>query len=106
MDSQHRSVFVAALLVTGIVTGIVTATPPRPGTEGNGLSENESATLWSHDPDDYISQQQYRQRYGTTRSSVHQLANGTDITFKRPPATAATWTRNDFNDLDAGGPNT
>jgi hypothetical protein len=33
---------------------------------------------------------------------MRQLANGTDITFKRPPATAATWTRNDFHDLDAG----
>jgi len=34
------------------------------------------------------------------------FANRTDITFKRPPATAATWTRNDFTDLEAGGPDT
>lgn len=88
------------------VAGIVVADPPRPGTEGNGLTENESATLWSRDSDDYISQDEYRQRYGENRSAVHQLANGTDITFKRPPETAAIWTRNDFHDLNAGGPNT
>jgi len=48
----------------------------------------------------------HRQRYGENRSAIHQVANGTDITFKRPPATAATWTRNDFEDLDAGGAET
>ncbi|TKX72448.1 hypothetical protein EXE40_04165 [Halorubrum sp. GN11GM_10-3_MGM] len=94
------------LLVTSLVTGSVTADPPRPGTEDNGLTENESATLWSRDADSYISQAEYRQQYGENRSAVHQVANGTDVTFKRPPATAATWTRNDFEDLDAGGADT
>jgi len=96
----------AALFVTSLVTGIVAAEPPRPGTEDNGLTENESATLWSRDADNYISQETHRQRYGENRSAIHQVANGTDITFKRPPATAATWTRNDFEDLDAGGAET
>ncbi|ELZ32649.1 hypothetical protein C474_07522 [Halogeometricum pallidum JCM 14848] len=102
---QHRelSVLMAALFVTSLATGLVTATPPRPGTEDNGLSENESATLWSRDTDNYTSQEAYRQRYGDERTAIHQLANGSDITFKRPPATAATWTRNDFEDLEAGG---
>jgi len=106
MEQRELSVLMAALFVTSPVTGVVAADPPRPGTEGNGLSENESATLWSRDADNYISQEEYRQRYGEDRTSVHQLANGTDITFKRPPATAATWTRNDFEDLDAGGSDT
>ncbi|WP_277524821.1 primase-associated protein [Natrinema salsiterrestre] len=106
MFHRKLSVFVAAVLVTSIVTGIVAADPPRPGTEGNGLTENESASLWSHDADTYISQEEYRQRYGENRSAAHQVANGTDITFKRPPATATTWTRNDFEDLDAGGADT
>ncbi|GAA0216222.1 hypothetical protein GCM10009000_033710 [Halobacterium noricense] len=96
----------AVLCVTSVVTGIVTATPPRPGTEDNGLTENESATLWSRDADDYISQEAYQERYGESRTAMQQLANGTDITFKRPPATAATWTRNDFEDLNAGGSDT
>ncbi|MDS0301439.1 hypothetical protein NDI76_22170 [Halogeometricum sp. S1BR25-6] len=102
---QHRelSVLMAALLATSLATGFATASPPRPGTEGNGLSENESATLWSRDADNYVSQDESRQRYGDERTAIHQLANGTDITFKRPPATAATWTRNDFEDLEAGG---
>ena len=103
MEQRELSVLVAALLATSIVTGIVAASPPRPGTEGNGISENESATLWSRDADNYISQEEYRQRYGESRTSVQQLANGTDITFKRPPDTAATWTRNDFEDLKTGG---
>ena len=106
MYQRKLSAFVAALLLTSLVTGIVAANPPRPGTEGNGLSENESATLWSRDADNYIGQEEYRQRYGKSRTSVHQLANGTDITFKRPPDTAATWTRNDFEDLQAGDSDT
>jgi len=99
---QRTPAIVLALVVTSIVAGIVTASPPRPGTEGNGLTENESATLWSRDADAYISQEEYQQQYGDSRSPIHQLANGTDISFKRPPETAATWTRNDFQDLHAG----
>ncbi|MDB2294141.1 hypothetical protein PM085_18120, partial [Halorubrum ezzemoulense] len=106
MTHRELSVLMAGLFATGVVTGVVAADPPRPGTEGNGLTENESATLWSRDADTYITQEEYRQRYGEARSAVHQAANGTDVTFKRPPATAATWTRNDFGDLDAGGPDT
>ncbi|KTG30334.1 hypothetical protein AUR66_08335, partial [Haloferax profundi] len=48
----------------------------------------------------------YRQRFGENRTPIQQLANGTDITFTRPPATAATWTRNDFRDLNAGNAQT
>jgi hypothetical protein len=106
LQQRELTVLIAALCVASVVTGIVSANPPRPGTEDNGLTENESATLWSRDADNYISQEEYRQRYGDERTSIHQLANGTDITFKRPPATAATWTRNDFADLEAGGPDT
>ena len=77
--------------------------PPRPGTEGNGLTENESATLWSRDDDRYITNDAYRAAYGENRTAIQEVANATDLTFKRPPATAATWTRNDFADLHAGG---
>ena len=106
MEHRVSSVLVAALLVSSSIIGLATAQPPRPGTETNGLTENESATLWSRDSDRYVSQQDYQQQYGDDRTALHQLANGTDITFTRPPATAATWTRNDFADLDAGGPDT
>ena len=89
---QHRelSVLMAAPFVTSIVTGIVAADPPRLGTEDDGLTENESASVWSRDADSYISQEENRQRCGENRSTINQVANGTDITFKRPPATAAT----------------
>ncbi|AKH98671.1 MULTISPECIES: hypothetical protein [Halobacteriaceae] len=106
MNHRELSMLMIGLLVTSLVTGIVAADPPRPGTEDNGLTENESSTLWSRDADTYISQEEYSQRYGDERTAIHQLANGTDITFKRPPATAATWTRNDFEDLEAGGSDT
>jgi len=106
MNHRELSVLMAGLLVTSLITGIVAADPPRPGTEDNGLTENESATLWSRDSDDYISQEEYQERYGESRTAMQQLANGTDITFKRPPATAATWTRNDFENLNAGGSDT
>lgn len=103
MNHRNLAVLVSILFVTVLVTGSVRAAPPRPGTEGNGLSENESATLWSRDADVYLSQTEYRQRYDENRTVIHQVANGTDLTFTRPPATAATWTRQDFKDLDAGG---
>jgi len=99
----HLSVLLGILLVGCVATGVVTASPPQPGTAENGLSANETATLWSGDSDTYISQEEYYQRYGHERSTAAQVANGTDITFKRPPATAETWTRNDFEDLEAGG---
>lgn len=76
----------AALFVTSLITGLVTASPPRPVTEGNVLTENESATLWSRDADNYISQEEHQQRYGHEQTAMHQLANGTDIMFTRPPA--------------------
>ncbi|WP_188148464.1 hypothetical protein [Haloferax sp. AS1] len=98
-------VFVCLLLTSGLAS-LVTATPPRSGTEDNGLTENETATLWSRDADAYLNETAYRQRYGESRTPIQQLANGTDITFTRPPATAATWTRNDFRDLSAGNSQT
>lgn len=106
MASRAPVVLTAVLCLAAVVTGVGTGDPPTPGTEDNGLTANESATLWSRDADDYLSQSEYRQRYGETRSAMEQLANGTDITFTRPPSTAATWTRNDFADLEAGDSNT
>ena len=106
MAHRIRATLLIAVLTTSLVTGLAAADPPQSGTETNGLTENESATLWSRDPDTYISQTSYRQRYGENRSAVQQIANGTDVTFTRPPATAATWTRNDFGDLAAGDADT
>lgn len=94
-----------ALLVTSFAT-TTAAGPPRPGEELNGLTPNETATLWSRDSDAYITQAEYEQRYGDSRSSMAQVANGTDITFKQPPRTAATWTRHDFQDLAPGNEST
>ncbi|GGL42804.1 hypothetical protein GCM10009037_27930 [Halarchaeum grantii] len=104
--SRAVSIAIAGVLLLAIVTGLAAANHPRPGTEGNGLTENESATLWSHDADDYTNESAYYERYGEHRTALQQLANGTDVTFTRPPKTAATWTKHDFRDLQAGGPET
>jgi len=48
---RELTVLIAALCVARQVTGIVSANPPRPGTEYKGLTENESAKLWSCDAD-------------------------------------------------------
>ncbi|SEO19359.1 hypothetical protein SAMN04487948_10113 [Halogranum amylolyticum] len=94
----HLSV---AFCIASLLVGAVSATPPAPS-DDNGLTENESATLWSHDRDSYINESTYQTQYNRTRVPIQQLANGTDISFTRPPKTAATWTDHDFEDLAAG----
>lgn len=93
----------AVLLVSSVVP-LAGGQPPRPGTDDNGLNESEAATLWSHDDDSrYITNEAYRDAYGENRTTLHQLANGTDLTFTQPPATAARWTRADHEEFTAGG---
>ena len=103
--SHLRVAVIPGLLVMSLAADIVTTDPPRPGTEDNGLSRNESATLWSHDTDQYLTQAAYQQTYDD-RTAVQQVADGTDIMFTRPPITAATWTQNEFTDLTAVGADT
>jgi len=97
---------IAGVCVLVLVTGPAIADQSQLGTEGNGLTQNESATLWSHGSDEYTNESTYYQQYGEHRSALQQLANGTDITFTRPPETASTWTTHDFRDLHAGGRDT
>lgn len=95
--SARRPAVVCLLVVcvlTSLWVGVGNAVSQS---EGNGLSANEAATLWSRD-DDTVSASEFE----TSSTGVQAVARGTDFSFKRPPATAATWTRNDFQDLDAG----
>jgi len=103
MSDRTLPSLLVVLCLTGLVTGLSAAAPPPVGTERNGLTATEVATLWSHDRDTTSGSESLRSTNTTSATAMRQLANGTDITFKRPPATAATWTRNDFDDLDAGG---
>ncbi|SDY93019.1 hypothetical protein SAMN05216564_1165 [Halopenitus persicus] len=96
---RHRgisTVFVAVLL-TGLVTTVVTAVPSTIDEECNGLTKNETATLWSRDVDGSSSQNQ-----DSTNSPLSEVARGTDLSYSKPPETAATWSENDFNDLQSG----
>lgn len=107
MRRLSLTVTLLAVLLVSSVASQSGAQPPRPGTDGNGLNESEAATLWSHDDDSrYISNAAYRAAYGEPRTTLHQVANGTDLTFTQPPATAARWTRADHEDFTAGSANT
>jgi hypothetical protein len=103
MSSRRLALALSAVLLAGLASTIATAAPPRPGTEGNNLTENESATLWSRDDDSrYISNAAYREAYGEHRTLIQQVANRTDLTFTQPPETADVWTRNDHADYQSG----
>lgn len=98
---RSPALLVLLALVAGLVVGPTAAAPPRPGTDDNGLTRNESATLWSRDDESgYITNADYRTAYGENRTTIQEIANGTDLTFTRPPATAAIWTSNDHADFD------
>lgn len=76
--------------------------PPRPGSDDSDLDENETATLWSKEPNECLSDHEYEQRYGEERTTIHALGNCTDITFRDPPETAEVWTAHDFESLEPG----
>jgi hypothetical protein len=81
-----------ALLLSTFAT-TAAADPPRPGTTDSRLNESEAATLWSKQPgDSYVTPEEYRAAYGENRTTIHQVANGTDLTFTEPPSTAGRWT--------------
>lgn len=107
---RHVRVFVGVLLVgSGLVAAAVVAAgdhPPRPGTDGSDLDENESATLWSKESNECLSDEEFQDKYGKQRSDFHGLGDCSDITFAEPPDTAQRWTEYDFDSLDAGGSQT
>jgi hypothetical protein len=69
-----------------LAAGIATADPSRPDTEDDGLSQNESTTLWSHDTDQYLTQAAHQQTYDSDRTAVQQVAVGTDTAVYPPHA--------------------
>ncbi|MFP8890802.1 hypothetical protein ACLI4U_13675 [Natrialbaceae archaeon A-CW2] len=70
------------------------------------LDENETATLWSKEPNECLSVGEYEERFGTTPTAMQELASCTDITFNEPPDTAARWTSAEFPHLEAGDTDT
>ena len=97
---------VAALVVTTLVFSGATAgagTPPQPGSDNSDLDVNETATLWSQDPDECLSNAEYENRVGESRTAMQELGNCTDITFKEPPDTAERWTKHDYEALKGEG---
>jgi hypothetical protein len=90
------------LAVLTVTTGPALAVPPRPGEE-NGLTENETATLWSADNDSlYITNEAYEQACGESRTVLHEIGNATDWTFTEPPETAELWSRVDHLEFPVG----
>jgi hypothetical protein len=90
------------LALLAVVAGPAIAAPPRPADE-NGLTENETATLWSGDNDSrYLTSAAYERAYGESRPVLHEIGNATDWTFTEPPETAALWTRVDHRQFPVG----
>ncbi|WP_246308109.1 hypothetical protein [Halorarum salinum] len=93
--------------VSSVAIGLTAATDPvGSNTAAPPLDDNETATLWSKDADTCDESIVNVSRATSETSAIQELANCTDITFKRPPRTAATWSEHDFESLEAGGENT
>lgn len=88
------SILVLVALLGSLSGATVADPPPLPTDSGNGLSDNETATLWSKTPDDCEA--------GDDQTAMQTLGRCTDATFKTPPDTAARWTSNDFMSLRPG----
>lgn len=87
---------VGSLLAT---TGSGARPPPTPDPGDSPLTANETATLWSKASDECRLDE-------TANRSMEELSRCTDVTFKEPPHTAATWTRSDFTELSPGDQST
>jgi hypothetical protein len=104
--ARHIGAIVSCLLILAAGVTTAAADPPRPGTTDSGLNESAEATLWSKQPgDSYVSPAEYRAAYGENRTTIHQIANGTDLTFHKPPGTAQQWTRYAHQQYTPGGAN-
>ncbi|GAB3022358.1 hypothetical protein GCM10025298_07540 [Natronobiforma cellulositropha] len=62
------------------------------------LDENETATLWSKEPNECSSD--------GSLTAMQTLVSCTDVTFSEPPETAERWTALDFESLSPGGHDT
>ncbi|QLG63986.1 hypothetical protein HUG12_04665 [Halorarum salinum] len=95
------------LVVSVVVIGLTTIIVPVQSTSSeHPLDENETATLWSNDPDTCPEGIQTGDGVGSETAAIRELANCTDLTFKRPPSTAARWSVHDFEELEPGDGNT
>jgi hypothetical protein len=105
MPDARLVLSVAVLLLASVVT-VASGDPPRPGETNSTLSESEEATLWSRPPADAsLSNDEYRETYGENRTTIHEVANGTDLTFTTPPSTASRWTRYAHGEFEPGDRN-
>ncbi|QLD90388.1 hypothetical protein HWV07_15635 [Natronomonas salina] len=96
-----------ALLLVASATTVASGDPPRPGTTNSSLSESEEATLWARQPPEaYVSNDEYQESFGENRTTIHQVANGTDLTFTEPPSTASRWTHFAHGEFEPGDAST
>jgi len=102
---RELSVLMAGLLVTSLATGIVAADPPRPGTEGTG-SPRMSRRRCGRDATATSARRVPPALRREPSLSIRSPTGRTVLRSNWPPATRGDVTRNDFEDLDAGGPDT
>lgn len=105
VSHQGRAIIGLVLVMSGLIVWGASFGAASAKSSENGVTNNESATLWSRDAD-HRTGGAIHNPSTDNRTAVQQLANGTDFTFRRPPATAATWSRNDFESLDGSGAET
>ncbi|WP_207589904.1 hypothetical protein [Halomontanus rarus] len=97
---RHLAVTIGLLLlVASLLSGLaVGSTDHELGVDTDELDENETATLWSKDPNECDVDE--------NETAIRSLARCTDVTFKEPPDTASRWTDSAFDSLGAGPSNT
>ncbi|SEO17131.1 hypothetical protein SAMN05216388_100910 [Halorientalis persicus] len=102
-DASRLLLFVSciSLIVVGPVVGH--PDPDDHEEEGNGLTDNETARLWSLDSDQFVSESTLNNISdgGSNRTLEQALWNGTDYIHQLPPRTPITWNRHDHHDFPA-----
>ena len=96
-----------AVLMIASLAAVASGDPPRPGTTNSSLTESEEATLWSKLPaEGYVTAEEYYAAYGENRTTTHDVANGSDLSFTEPPATADRWTEYAHGTFEPGDQDT
>ncbi|MDH5021711.1 hypothetical protein [Halobacterium rubrum] len=101
---------IACCLVVGSLITVGVATPAHTTAQVNGISHNESLSLFSRDVDDPSATTEtpaYESlvRNSSTESALEYYRDG-DIEYAAPPERAETWTENAFQSLPESTPAT
>lgn len=106
MTSVLRYTTVACLLVSLTAAGVGASANPHSGQSAASLTDNETATLFSKEPNHCGDETGSSGGDTDGSGAIQELTACTDVTFKEPPSTAVRWTAATFDELDPGGSDT